>query len=146
MIKVLTLLSEKVLNFVIRTSFMSWGSATMSTCLTRYSRSAKSLLGKCIYFWEVLVETNLTVYITAVPIEVKGQNEVPKVFFGVKPRLLDTPIDSTPSTYISLHSARRAEFIDTSLYSVTWPLNFDSVNIYQYLYILKKYSIPVECY
>ena len=43
------------------------------------SRLARSLLGKCIYFWKVLVETNSTVYITPAPIEVKGQNKVPEV-------------------------------------------------------------------
>jgi len=38
-----------------------------------HSRSAGSVLGKCIYFWKVLVETSSTVYIIAAPIEVKGQ-------------------------------------------------------------------------
>jgi hypothetical protein len=100
-----------------------------------YSRSSKRLLGKYIYFWKALIEINSTVYIIAAPIEVKGQNEVPKFSKDeVKLRILDAPSDSTHSTYISLHSARRAEFIDTPLDSVTWPLNFDSVNIYLYSY------------
>jgi hypothetical protein len=38
-----------------------------------HSRSGGSVLGKCIYFWKVLVETSSTVYIIAAPIEVKGQ-------------------------------------------------------------------------
>ncbi len=38
-----------------------------------HSRSGGSVLGKCIYFWKVLVETSPTVYIIAAPIEVKGQ-------------------------------------------------------------------------
>ncbi len=83
---------------------------------------------------------------TAAQIEVNGQNEVSKVFLGSKATSFKNSHDSTPLIYILVHSVRRAESIDTLLYSVTWSLNFDSVNIYEYLYILKKYSIPVECY
>jgi hypothetical protein len=105
------------------------------------SRSQKcEIIQILLYFWKILVKTNSTVYINAAPIEVKGQNEVPKFFWRVKPRLLDTPSDSTPSTYISLHSARRAEFIDTS-HDLWTLIALIYINIYM---SLKKYSIPVE--
>jgi hypothetical protein len=71
-----------------------------------------------------------------------GENEVPKFSKDeVKLCVLDASNDSTHSIYISLHSARQAEFIASLPYSVTWPLNFDIVNIYIYIFVYINFHI-----
>jgi hypothetical protein len=99
-----------------------------------YSRSAKSLLGKYIYFWKVLVEINSTVYIIAAPIEIKGQNEVPKVF----KRRTNTTYFGRSKWFHPLNLYIPA--LSTTSWVHRYPtwlsyVTFDSVNIYIYINI-----------
>ncbi len=70
-----------------------------------HSRSAGSVLGKCIYFWKVLVETSSTVYIIAAPIEVKGPIYLNSAHEAESNDIQHDPVRTIPEGTPSTHRA-----------------------------------------